>query len=349
MKTFHKIFIFTTLLLAIVASGVAFWAYRTANAFAQTPLATTPNQQLNIAQGTNSRHLAKLLQSEFHITNSHWLFWYLKLHPEYTHLKAGTYTVGDVKTVGELLHLLNSGKEVQLHVRLLEGTTFKQWRSILANAKELNDNVANLSDSALYQALQLPKNTGNQNLEGWFYPDTYSYTPSSNALDVLKRASQRLQKDLQTAWQQRAENLPLKTPYEMLILASIVEKETSLRAEQPKVASVFINRLRKKMKLQTDPTVIYGMGENYHGNLRRRDLTTPTPYNTYVIDGLPPTPIAMVSESALNAVAHPADTPYFYFVAKGDGGHTFSETLSEHNRAVRAYVRWYKQNIKGKQ
>ena len=159
---------------------------------------------------------------------------------------------------------------------------------------------------------------------------------------MLRRSAERLKKALDKAWQERDENLPLANPHEMLILASIVEKETGIAAERAKVASVFINRLNAKMKLQTDPTVIYGMGENYDGNIRKTDLETPTPYNTYVIDGLPPTPIAMVSESALQAVAQPEKTDFYYFVADGAGGHKFTRNLNEHNKAVQEYLRWYR-------
>ena len=151
-----------------------------------------------------------------------------------------------------------------------------------------------------------------------------------------------MKKALDKAWNERDENLPLANPYEMLILASIVEKETGIAEERAKVASVFVNRLKVKMKLQTDPTVIYGMGENYNGNIRKKDLETPTPYNTYMIDGLPPTPIAMPSESALQAVAHPENTDFYYFVADGTGGHKFSHNLNEHNKAVQEYLRWYR-------
>lgn len=180
------------------------------------------------------------------------------------------------------------------------------------------------------------------NMDGWLYPDTYNYTPNSTDLELLKRSTTRLQKALDKAWNERDENLPLADPYQMLILASIVEKETGIAAERPQVASVFINRLRANMKLQTDPTVIYGMGESYTGNIRKKDLETITPYNTYMIEGLPPTPIAMVSESALQAVAHPAKTDFYYFVADGNGGHKFTRNLNEHNKAVQEYLRWYR-------
>ena len=184
-------------------------------------------------------------------------------------------------------------------------------------------------------------------MDGWLYPDTYNYTPNSTDLELLKRSTTRLQKALDKAWSERDENLPLADSYQMLILASIVEKETGIAEERPQVASVFINRLKANMKLQTDPTVIYGMGESYTGNIRKKDLETMTPYNTYMIEGLPPTPIAMVSESALQAVAHPVKTDFYYFVADGSGGHKFTRNLNEHNKAVQEYLRWYRNQQKG--
>ena len=173
--------------------------------------------------------------------------------------------------------------------------------------------------------------------EGQLFPDTYAYPRGTHALHVVKRAYARMQTILGEEWAQREEGLPLTTPYEALILASIVEKETGLAAERPEIAGVFVRRLRKGMKLQTDPTVIYGMGAAFDGNIRRSDLTTDTPYNTYVRTGLPPTPIALPGRDAIHAALHPAAGDSLYFVAKGDGGHAFSATLEEHNRAVRRY------------
>ena len=201
------------------------------------------------------------------------------------------------------------------------------------------------SNEDIFTLLDLPdvgQNLELKNVEGWLYPDTYNYTPKSTDLELLKRSAERMKKALNKAWNERDEDLPLANPYEMLILASIVEKETGVADERAKVASVFLNRLKAKMKLQTDPTVIYGMGENYSGNIRKKDLEMSTPYNTYVIDGLPPTPITMPSESSLQSVAHPEKTDFYYFVADGSGGHKFTRNLNEHNKAVQEYLRWYR-------
>nr|PRI98448.1 putative aminodeoxychorismate lyase [Haemophilus influenzae] len=267
------------------------------------------------------------------------------MKPELNKIKAGTYSLENVKTVQDLLDLLNSGKEVQFNVKWIEGKTFKDWRKDLENAPHLVQTLKDKSNEEIFTLLDLPdvgRNLELKNVEGWLYPNTYNYTPKSTDLDLLKRSAERMKKALNKAWNEREADLSLANPYEMLILASIVEKETGIAVERAKVASVFLNRLKAKMKLQTDPTVIYGMGENYNGNIRKKDLETPTPYNTYVIDGLPPTPIAMPSESSLQAVAKPEKTDFYYFVADGSGGHKFTRNLNEHNKAVQEYLRWYR-------
>ena len=277
--------------------------------------------------------------------------WLLKLQPQLNKVKAGTYSLTGVKTLQDLLDMINSGKEAQFSVKFIEGKTFKEWRKNLENAPHLKQTLQGKSDREIMALLDIPAVAKAvyewNNMDGWLYPDTYNYTPNSTDLELLKRSTTRLQKALDKVWSERDENLPLADPYQMLILASIVEKETGIAAERPQVASVFINRLKANMKLQTDPTVIYGMGERYTGNIRKKDLETMTPYNTYMIEGLPPTPIAMVSESALQAVAHPAKTDFYYFVADGSGGHKFTRNLNEHNKAVQEYLRWYRNQQKG--
>lgn len=341
MKKFILIFLF---LIVIVAAG-GFWGYHKVINFAQTPVHTAPDQLLTIERGTTGTKLAALFEQEKLVENAQLLPYLLKLKPDLNKIKAGTYSLNDVKTVQDLLNLLNSGKEVQFNVKWIEGKTFKDWRKNLENAPHLAQSLKDKSNAEIFDLLDLPnvgKNRELKNLEGWLYPDTYNYTPKSVDLELLKRAADRMKKALEKAWNERDTELPLDNPYEMLILASIVEKETGIAEERTKVASVFVNRLKAKMKLQTDPTVIYGMGENYQGNIRKKDLETPTAYNTYVIDGLPPTPIAMPSESALQAVAHPEKTDFYYFVADGTGRHKFSRNLNEHNKAVQEYLRWYR-------
>ena len=345
-----KFFVFLLILLVIL-SGVGFWGYQKLTEFVHTPVNVTQDQLLTIERGTTGSKLAALLEQEKILEHADLLPWLLKLQPQLNKVKAGTYSLTGVKTLQDLLDMINSGKEAQFSVKFIEGKTFKEWRKNLENAPHLKQTLQGKSDKEIMALLDIPAVAKAvyewNNMDGWLYPDTYNYTPNSTDLELLKRSTTRLQKALDKAWNERDENLPLADPYQMLILASIVEKETGVAVERPQVASVFINRLRANMKLQTDPTVIYGMGESYTGNIRKKDLETITPYNTYMIEGLPPTPIAMVSESALEAVAHPAKTDFYYFVADGSGGHKFTRNLNEHNKAVQEYLRWYRSQQKG--
>ena len=341
-----KKFLIAILLLILILAGVASFGYYKITEFVKTPVNVQADQLLTIERGTTSSKLVALFEQEKLIDDGKLLSYLLKLKPELNKIKAGTYSLENVKTVQDLLDLLNSGKEVQFNVKWIEGKTFKDWRKDLENAPYLKQTLQGKSDKEIMALLDIPAVAKAvyewNNMDGWLYPDTYNYTPNSTDLELLKRSTTRLQKALDKAWSERDENLPLADPYQMLILASIVEKETGIAEERPQVASVFINRLKANMKLQTDPTVIYGMGESYTGNIRKKDLETITPYNTYMIEGLPPTPIAMVSESALQAVAHPAKTDFYYFVADGSGGHKFTRNLNEHNKAVQEYLRWYR-------
>ena len=345
-----KFFVFLLILLLILG-GVGFWGYQKLTSFVHTPVNVTQDQLLTIERGTTGSKLAALLEQENILEHADLLPWLLKLQPQLNKVKAGTYSLMGVKTLQDLLDMINSGKEAQFSVKFIEGKTFKEWRKNLENAPHLKQTLQGKTDKEIMTLLDIPAVAKAvyewNNMEGWLYPDTYNYTPNSTDLELLKRSATRLQKALDKAWNERDENLPLADPYQMLILASIVEKETGIAAERPQVASVFINRLKANMKLQTDPTVIYGMGESYTGNIRKKDLETITPYNTYMIEGLPPTPIAMVSESALQAVAHPAKTDFYYFVADGSGGHKFTRNLNEHNKAVQEYLRWYRNQQKG--
>ena len=345
-----KFFVFLLILLLILG-GVGFWGYQKLTEFVHTPVNVTQDQLLTIERGTTGSKLAALLEQEKILEHADLLPWLLKLQPQLNKVKAGTYSLTGVKTLQDLLDMINSGKEAQFSVKFIEGKTFKEWRKNLENAPHLKQTLQGKSDKEIMALLDIPAVAKAvyewNNMDGWLYPDTYNYTPNSTDFELLKRSTTRLQKALDKAWNERDENLPLADPYQMLILASIVEKETGIAAERPQVASVFINRLKANMKLQTDPTVIYGMGESYTGNIRKKDLETMTPYNTYMIEGLPPTPIAMVSESALQAVAHPAKTDFYYFVADGSGGHKFTRNLNEHNKAVQEYLRWYRSQQKG--
>lgn len=361
-----KVCVFLLSFLIIVGGG-GLYGYQRIQQFLQQPVTTQKDQLLTIERGTTAKKLATLLEQEKLLDNAQLLPWLLKLQPQLNQIKAGTYSLDKVNTVQDLLVSLNSGKEAQFSIRLGEGESFEQWQKNLQNAPHLKQTIhpdeMNLKFTpyhaymhAVWNALSWEKLNPllssdkifnqQENMNGLLYPETYNYTNNSTDVELLERAAKKMTQILDKAWNGRDKDLPLKSPYEMLILASIVEKESGLLAERGKIASVFINRLNKKMKLQTDPTVIYGMGAEYNGNIRKKDLEKPTAYNTYVIDGLPPTPIAMVTESALMAVAHPEQTDFLYFVADGTGGHKFSRSLAEHNQAVQQYLRWYREQQK---
>jgi UPF0755 protein len=261
-------------------------------------------------------------------------FWILgRLLGKASSIRAGTYRLERPVAPLDLLDKLARGEVLLVEALFVEGTTFRQWRAGLEADAHVRHTLAGKADAEVAALLGIP----GPSPEGWLFPDTYRFTPGSSDLDVLRRAHAAMAKRLAEAWAGRDPGLPLATPYEALILASIVEKETGLPAERPLIASIFVNRLRLHMRLQTDPTVIYGMGERYDGNIRKRDLVTDTPWNTYTRDGLPPTPIAMPGADALNAVMHPAASDFLYFVSRGDGSHEFSRTLEQHNRAVARY------------
>lgn len=248
-------------------------------------------------------------------------------------LKAGEYLFEPGISARGILAQVVAGRVVRYPVVLVEGWTFRQFLQALARTEKLSQTLTGLTPAQVMAALGYP----DQHPEGRFFPDTYHFTTGDTDRMVLARAYQRMQERLEQEWSARAPDLPVRTPYEALILASIVEKETGKPEERALIAGVFTNRLRRGMRLQTDPTVIYGLGERFDGNLRRRDLERDNPYNTYTRKGLPPTPIAMPGAAALRAALHPADTRAVYFVSRGDGSHVFSETLSEHNDAVIKY------------
>ena len=248
-------------------------------------------------------------------------------------IKAGSYQVADGVTPWNLMRKITLGDFTQAEIVFLEGWTFRQVRAGLNAHNDVKHETSGLSDHQILQLLNVPEKSP----EGLFFPDTYLFAKGESDLTILKRAQRAMNRRLQAAWEQRASNLPLANPYQALILASIVEKETGLTSDRPMVAGVFVNRLRSGMALQTDPTVIYGIGEKFDGNLRKRDLMKDTPYNTYTRPGLPPSPISMPGQASLMAAVNPAPTGALYFVARGDGSSVFSQTLDEHNRAVTRY------------
>ena len=323
-------------LLVLAASFVAAWLIMDFQSFRDNPL-HLPEQgsTLVVAPGTHLRGIARDLQQQGIVDKPLYLVAlgrYLGLDAR---IKAGEFLVLAGTTPAQLLEQLSSGQVVQHSLTLIEGETFKDMmRRVAANSvltHTLDDTGAEAVMSALGEPGVYP--------EGRFLPETYAFPRGTTDIDFLRRARQEMETYLQQAWEERADDLPLDSPYEALILASIVEKETGVAQERAQIAGVFVRRLRKGMKLQTDPTVIYGMGDSYDGDIRFRDLRTDTPYNTYTRSGLPPTPIAMPGKQAIYAALHPADGEALYFVARGDGSHQFSSTLAEHNRAVDRYQR----------
>lgn len=329
------------ILFVVIGLGLLLLGYQRVHDFADQPLAIQQETLFKLPAGTGRVGLENLLQRDHLIKNTRWFPWLLRIEPELANFKAGTYRFTPGMTVRGMLELLASGKEAQFTVRFVEGKRLRDWLDELQQSKYIKHVLAGKSDAEIAILLGL-KDT--EHPEGWLYPDTYSYTAGTTDLALLKRAHVKMEKTVDEIWQGRDKSLPYKTPGELVTMASIIEKETAVNEERTKVASVFINRLRIGMRLQTDPTVIYGMGDKYNGNISRKDLDTPTPYNTYTISGLPPTPIAMPGLASLTAAAHPAKTAYLYFVADGKGGHTFTTNLASHNQAVRVY----RQSLKDK-
>ena len=248
-------------------------------------------------------------------------------------VKAGVYEVKSGITPLALLDMITSGSSSQASITFIEGWTFAQMRDELNSSEKVKHMTMSETDQQILKEIGATETMP----EGLFFPDTYFFTPNTSDRDILKRAYSTMQSKLNAAWATKADGLPYRTPYEGLIMASIVEKETGRAFERPQIAGVFVNRLKIGMRLQTDPTVIYGMGEQFDGNIRKKDLLSDTIYNTYTRDGLPPTPIAMPGLGAINAALHPAQTKALYFVGKGDGTHYFSASLKEHNNAVIKY------------
>ncbi|WP_408003592.1 endolytic transglycosylase MltG [Pseudomonas saliphila] len=305
-------------------------------------LQATLNQQLNlqvvdtleVQPGSTPGEVLRSLEEQGILERSTWIRRYWQWQMPSTVLQVGEYRLQPGMDVHALLSLLESGDVLQRSVTLVDGWNFAQFRQALSTAERLNQTLPeDLGGRELMAELGLEE----EHPEGLFFPDTYQYTLGMSDRDILLRAYERMQKVLAEVWAQRAEGLPIDTPYEALILASIVERETGVPHERDEIAGVFSRRLQNGMRLQTDPTVIYGMGDDYAGKIRRSDLRAATAYNTYVIDGLPPTPIAMPGREALLAAVNPKPGSSLYFVARGDGSHVFSDSLQEHNRAVRQY------------
>ncbi|ETS30300.1 cell division protein YceG [Photorhabdus temperata] len=333
---------FTLLALIVMVAAILLYAgYKKVERFADQTLAIKQDRVFTLPAGIGRHSLEALLVQDNLIKDSHIFPWLLRLEPKLAEFKAGTYQLTREMTLREMLQLLSSGKEAQFTVRFVEGSRLSDWWKILQQSEYLKHELNDKSAQELAEILGIKET---DTLEGRLYPDTYHYTAGTSDVALLKRAYWQMEMTLEEEWQKRDKNLPYKSAYEMLIMASIIEKETGVEVERTKVASVFINRLRLNMRLQTDPTVIYGLGEKYTGTIFRKDLTTLTPYNTYMINGLPPTPIGMPGLASIKAAAHPAKTEFLYFVADGKGGHTFTTNLAAHNRAVNIYRQGLRQS-----
>ena len=312
------------LLCAIGAAAFAWWTLQKPLALPQSPF------EFEVKPGMSLSAVAHELQAADVLPQSWPMIALARFQGVDRAIKAGSYEIETGITLRQLLGRLTQGDATQASFAIIEGSTFAQVRRALRDGGQVRNTVLDLPDAELMARLGVP----GQGAEGRFFPDTYFFAAGSNDLAVLRRAHDAMTGRLAAAWEKRADGLPLASPDEALILASIVEKETGRPVDRPLIASVFINRLKQGMRLQTDPTVIYGMGDKFDGNLRRRDLDTDTPWNTYTRDGLPPTPIALPSQASLDAVLHPPPTDYLYFVARGDGSSQFSSNLADHNRAV---------------
>jgi len=324
-----RVLVSVVVLGAAAAGGTAAW-------WLNRPLPLASDAvEVDIEVGTTPRDIAQAWVQAGVQTPALALYEWFRWSGQSRKIRAGSYEINRGTTPMSLLNKMVRGDETLAVVRIIDGWTFKQVRAELAKADSLKPTTSAMSDADIMTALGEP----GVHPEGRFYPDTYAYSKGSSDLKVLVRAHRAMKKRLEAAWEQRAADTPLKSTDEALVLASIVEKETGVATDRGKVAGVFVNRLKLNMPLQTDPTVIYGLGDKFDGNLRKRDLTTDGPYNTYLRAGLPPTPIAMPGKASLLAAVKPEPTKALYFVSRGDGSSEFSDNLAAHNRAVNQYQR----------
>lgn len=322
LRVAQRLLLIALVLLSLCALG-GYWAI---NRYLDTPMElTTDDEAVLVPRGSNLTQVTRSLTDRGLLTSPGLLTGYAKITGQ-GDILAGDYLLEAGTTPRELLAKLRQGAVVQYQITFPEGLNFQQWLELLAAHNKLDGTPE-------FEARELDLD----HPEGWFFPDTYNFSGGDSPADILRRAHLRMLEVLEQEWPERQAELPYQTPYEALILASIVEKETGQPSEREMIAGVFVRRLQKNMRLQTDPTVIYGLGAAFEGNLTRRHLKQPTAYNTYIIKGLPPTPIAMPGREAIHAVLHPAAGDALFFVAKGDGSHYFSATLDEHLAAVKQY------------
>ncbi|MGB4922724.1 MAG: endolytic transglycosylase MltG [Candidatus Nitrotoga sp.] len=326
MRTIKRLLLVILLLAALLASAIGYYVIRPLT-FSTLPL------EFSLDQGSSLKAAARQMQQAGVLPND-WMFvWLARMLGKSAQIQAGNYELETTVTMLELLAIVTDGQAAQSEFSIIEGWTFNQFRTALNTNPAIRHDSASLSEAEILRRIGATEAYA----EGQFFPDTYYFVKGTSDLALLKRAYKTMQIHLQESWQERTPDLPLKSAYEALILASIVEKETGQASDRGMIAAVFVNRLRKGMLLQTDPTVIYGLGNNFDGNLRKRDLLTDTLYNTYTRIGLPPSPIALPGLASIQATLHPAATDALYFVARGNGSSQFSNTLNEHNTAVNRY------------
>lgn len=321
-------------LLLVAGTLVLGWLALEYRAFTNTPLSVpAKGLELHINPGASLHRISKDLAAQRILEYPRFLTLLGRQTGLASRIQAGEYHIDPGTTPAQLLDQLSSGKVIQHGLTLVEGWTFAQMRQAVADHPALNHTLGNLSDTEIMEKI----GHAGEHPEGRFLPDTYLFPRGTSDIEFLKRAYDAMSSVLASEWDIRSADLPLDSPYESLILASIIERETAQPDERDLIAGVFIRRLEKNMRLQTDPTVIYGIGPAFDGNIRKRDLRTDTPYNTYTRSGLPPTPIAMPGAASIHAALHPAGGDALYFVARGDGSHEFSSTIEAHNKAVRKY------------
>lgn len=329
---FKKLLVAVICAAVLVGAGTGLWVWQGLGSLSKPVFMTEP-VLFDVSSGTAFSGVARQLETRGLVEKSLWVRIYGRLYPDQAKIKAGEYEFTDGMTAEVMLEKMVEGDTKHWSVQFIEGWAFSDMRAALASTERLEKLTAQWSDAQIMEAV----GAAGEHPEGRFFPDTYLFTSSESDLDLLQRSFQRMENVLADEWEGREEGLPYDSAYEALIMASIVERETGAPHERGQVAGVFVRRLQKGMRLQTDPTVIYGMGDKYKGRIGTRDLRTHTPYNTYRINGLPPTPIALPGREAIHASLHPDSGSALYFVARGDGTHKFSDTLAEHQKAVRAF------------
>ena len=319
---------------SLISLLILIWVWSSySNALEETLTIKNGNLDYSIKSGSSLSSVIFDLANKNILKNPRYLIWYARLNGLSSKMKTGDYRLTNNTTAQSFLDDIFSGKVIQFSLTIIEGWSFKQMLEAINNHPHIKNTITNDSKEEIMLKLGL----GDIHYEGQFLPDTYNFPKDLTDIEFLKRAHISLQSVLKEEWGNRAVGLPYKNSYEALTMASIVEKETGKASERKQIAGVFVRRINKRMRLQTDPTVIYGMGEKYKGNIRKKDLQRDTPYNTYRRHGLPPTPIALPGRDAINAALHPQDGDTLYFVSRGDGSHQFSATLKEHNKAVIKY------------